>query len=254
MTIILGLLALLELPARIALFVLIIIWGWQGHRAVSGLAMNRKWGRGWTIGAWFIPFASIVLPKLVFDETERIAKAATSGMPAANWRTTSTSTAGKIWWWGFILSNFVAIRTSFTNAEVQLDPDPSDYRTYYLSLAIGSFIAMVSAFCGIAYVQEVAARVGPKSPMFAPRPVGAPPSAASNRRELVAEVVAERTAHAATFCDLCREPMSASAVRCPRCGKPRKKKGKGEVDEPPSAPAAPSPTPPDAPGPLPGNW
>ena len=251
----LAIVSLLELPVMLALFVLLVLWAWFTHAAVDGLA-QRRWGRGWTIGAWFVPIANIVLPKLVLDETDRIASAAVSRNPAVNWRTVHTSTVGTFWWWLFVVSNLVMARATFANGSIQVDPDIGDYRAYYWSIGVGSLIAMVSALCGLFYVQEISHRLGPQSPLFAPLPEHAPVPAAANKRELVSEMSAGRMAGADVFCELCREPMRASATRCPRCGKPRKAatRSKGATVDSDGGGTGNEPAPAPPPEPPAGRW
>src|SRR5262249_40065843 len=105
-------LTLLGLVIRVALLVVLIVSSWQAWRAAQSLAPGpRRWGIGWTIGAWFIPCASIILPKLVLDETEKVASAPrVRGGVAAGWKGAPTSVIGWAWWVLFIASGFFGTR------------------------------------------------------------------------------------------------------------------------------------------------
>jgi hypothetical protein len=61
------------LVLAIAIFTIVTFLTWI-HRASSNLwntGHRMKWRPGWSIGAWFIPFANLVLPLLVFREIDR---------------------------------------------------------------------------------------------------------------------------------------------------------------------------------------
>ncbi len=80
--------------------VLVIVWMFQTSKRMDARgAVGRRWRGGWTIGSWFIPIASIVLPKLVFNEIERIAQVPYTGQPIGEtWKTMSRTQLGDLWW------------------------------------------------------------------------------------------------------------------------------------------------------------
>lgn len=60
--------------------VLFIIWFFQAYQsAESRGASGRTWGAGWTVGSWFIPFANLVIPKLVLNEVDRMSNPLAAG-------------------------------------------------------------------------------------------------------------------------------------------------------------------------------
>jgi Domain of unknown function (DUF4328) len=50
--------------------------GWlrTAHAGIRELGTELRWTRGWTIGAWFIPLASLVIPLLMISEMDRAAE------------------------------------------------------------------------------------------------------------------------------------------------------------------------------------
>ena len=147
--------------ARLALFVVIIVWAWRCHKAAAGLNPGpRRWAAGWTIGGWFIPFASIVIPEFVLDETERIAMAPRSNGTAMNWKAVKVSRIGIGWWWLFILSSFLAVFAGNTDTSIGAFADPDGVRTYYTLLMASSAAAAVSAVLGALYTKEVSVALG----------------------------------------------------------------------------------------------
>lgn len=219
----------------VGLLVVMIVWSWKAHRAANSLYPGvRKWRIGWTIGAWFIPCASILLPKLVLDETEKIASAPRIGGVAAGWKGTPSSLIGWAWWCLFVISNFFVFRGNF----ITVDSGPTanlsqgDISGFYSRYALGSLIAATSAVCGVFYVRRVSSRLSAASLQasgvglaahgsygLAPTVMGGP-SIASMPNGTV-DAWATATASADAFCEICRGPLPSSAPRCPRCGKRR---------------------------------
>jgi hypothetical protein len=64
--------ALLVLAISIAAFVVEIIWLYRARKNVEAfVGAAPQWAAGWTIGAWFIPVANMVLPALVMADVAR---------------------------------------------------------------------------------------------------------------------------------------------------------------------------------------
>src|SRR4051812_8017205 len=60
----------------IVTFVVLVLWMYRAHKASQLLwTGQRRWRVGWTLGGWCIPLAQFVIPKLVLNEIEQIAKA-----------------------------------------------------------------------------------------------------------------------------------------------------------------------------------
>jgi hypothetical protein len=89
----------------LVLAILMVIWSFKAHQTTDRLnPQHRSWGSGWSIGAWFIPFANFILPKLVLTETERIAMAPRSGGQVdPGWRQQPSSALGWVWWITFVI-------------------------------------------------------------------------------------------------------------------------------------------------------
>lgn len=80
--------------------ILVIVWTNTASRSFDNRGpIGRRWRGGWTIGAWFIPIGNLVLPKLVFNEIERIARVPYQGIPIGEeWRRVPRSQLGDLWW------------------------------------------------------------------------------------------------------------------------------------------------------------
>jgi hypothetical protein len=147
--------------AALTIFVLIIIWSYQAHKATQVLCGGtRSWSSGWSVGGWFIPLANAVIPKLVLTETEKIALAPrTDGIVGEDWRSRPATVTGRLWWILFIVGTFV-----FTYGYSTFD-DPggtaSSWRVGYWMTAAGSTALAVSGCFGAIYVRRIGRALSP---------------------------------------------------------------------------------------------
>jgi hypothetical protein len=145
----------------LVIFVLMVIWCYQTHRATQILCRGtRSWSLGWSIGGWFIPFANMLIPKLVLNETEKIALAPRTGeMVGEDWRERPTSVVGWLWW---VL--FVAGTTVFIYGYGAFD-DPggtaSSWRVGYWMTAAGSAVLAASGILGAVFVRRIGRALSP---------------------------------------------------------------------------------------------
>lgn len=81
----------------IASIVLVIIWIYRVYGQTTSLgATDYRLARGFTIGAWFIPFANIVLLSMMFSDLDRTTRSEQVPIGRA-WR--DTATAVIVWLW-----------------------------------------------------------------------------------------------------------------------------------------------------------
>ena len=233
-----------NLVVRVALFVVLVVWCWRSHKAAAALNPGpRRWGAGWAIGAWFIPFASIVLPKLVIDETERIAMAPRSGGSAVEWKTVRVSLIGIVWWWLFIGSGTLGFIAGTIDTNIGGIPQRSNVNTYYLLLTVSGVVAAVSAVCGALFTKDLSRALSPTG-LYGGTPVGGVGTlTVAGTPASAVDLWAARTAQATAFCEICREPLQPETTRCPRCGK-RREPTTGTSEPPPRRPSPFDPPPP----------
>lgn len=173
--------------ATIAIFVLIIIWSFQAHKAADSLAPGRRtWSRGWSVGGWFIPLANAVIPFLVIGESQRIGSAGRmGGVVDPNWKRTSRmSPLGVIWWTLFVGSYvFGAIASAVMPAADGSLDEISTYQTAYLLGTAGSLLRAASGVLGALYVRSIARELSPSGlavrdtvAQFTAAPLPPPPS------------------------------------------------------------------------------
>jgi hypothetical protein len=139
--------------AAIAVFVVLIVWLWRAYSNVNAFDVGpRRYGRGWTIGAWFVPFANLIIPKQLINDSWRAADALAPGNP--RWTKLPISGVFTAWWLTFVVSTF-GIRA----ATVQIgDKTVQDVRrSDWLGLA-ACLVAVASCVLGILTVRMISAR------------------------------------------------------------------------------------------------
>ncbi len=144
--------------------ILALMWAFQTSRAfdVRG-ASGRKWRGGWTIGAWFVPIASLVLPRLVFSELERISQVPFVGDPIGErWKQEQRFTLGDLWWLLWIVGLFIFELTQMIIAEPRLDDHALSIATW---LSGGSHAVLAAAGTAFAFVVRRIAASASLEPM-----------------------------------------------------------------------------------------
>jgi len=139
----------------LVIFILIIIWMNQAHKATQDLQPGpRSWSSGWTIGGWFIPLANAVIPKIVFNEIERIALAPRSaGVVASDWRTRSTLWIGWVWWLLFLIG--ASVGSIGYGMFDDFGGTPGSWRAGYWMVAVGYAGVAVSSVFGALYIRRI---------------------------------------------------------------------------------------------------
>jgi hypothetical protein len=162
----LGLTSLMSL----VLVILLMIWGNQAYRSLgrSG-AQGCTWSPGWAIGGWFIPIASVVIPRLVFSEIERLAHPGNGPAPILDrWRRQPLLGIGLAWWAllvtagvlggiGAFLEGWAASSDLYYGATYIVDEGM--YRNGMVVLAVALGLAGVGQVIGAAYFRELGERL-----------------------------------------------------------------------------------------------
>jgi hypothetical protein len=88
---------------QLPLVVLMIVWSNVAYNAaLSRGGIDRKWSSGWAVGAWFIPFANLVIPKLVINEIDRMSHPSLSEPIGITWMNVPRLQISD-WWWTLFL-------------------------------------------------------------------------------------------------------------------------------------------------------
>ncbi len=149
--------------AQIPILVVLIIWTFKSHRAAGLLQpQDRRWGIGWTIGAWFIPIATYVVPFLVIRETEAIASAPRhAGKVIQNWRDYPRPSALGVWWW--VLFVVMTIMFVLRRSIVPYGVDDGRVRAFYIVTLILLTLGATSASLGALYIRSISKKLSPDS-------------------------------------------------------------------------------------------
>lgn len=97
------------LLAMVLTGVIVLTWTFQTSRAFDARgSAGRRWRGAWTIGGWFIPFASFIIPKFVFNELEKISVVAYTGEDIGErWKEGTRSSVGDLWWLTWVAGLFM---------------------------------------------------------------------------------------------------------------------------------------------------
>jgi uncharacterized protein DUF4328/uncharacterized protein DUF2510 len=83
-----------------------LVWWYRAYSNLPGITgYSRRFGRGWSIGAWFVPILSLWRPKQIGNDIWRGGDPAAPGN--ARWTTLPVSPLVHWWWAIYLLSGFV---------------------------------------------------------------------------------------------------------------------------------------------------
>ena len=139
------LVGLLQFAGLIAGAIVFIRWMHGAYRNVDVVApQERRYGHGWAIGSWFVPFLNLWRPKQIAND---IWRAGGSGGPGALlW----------LWWTVFVVSNWaanIAIRSYLS------DDSTEDLRTGTIAYMISDGLDVVGAILAVLVVRAATDRL-----------------------------------------------------------------------------------------------
>ena len=132
--------------------VAVLAWTYLTSKAFDARgASGRRWRGWWTIGAWFIPFASFVLPKLVFNELEKISQVPFAGDNIGElWKEETRSTVGDLWWLLWVAGLFM-----FQSTQVFLTDPAVDSGTIQVAASLSGATHAVLAAAAVTLIVVV---------------------------------------------------------------------------------------------------
>ena len=127
---------------QLGIVVLFIIW--QFRAAKNNEALDRvgaRFGPGWSIGAWFIPLANLVIPVLIMQDLWRGAAPETPrGDP--RWRSARGSWLIGVWWAVWVIS---LLRFAANNAGLHDSGSLDDIETSNTIALVGVIATAIAA-------------------------------------------------------------------------------------------------------------
>ena len=148
--------------------ILVIVWTFTAHRA-SQLLWNgdRNWRIGWTIGGWFIPAAQFVIPKLVMNETERIARTPRTAVrhvqPEPKLRVLGAGT----FWWVSVAIGLIGLQASGA-LTVTASVSRQGVQAHYIVAASALALMAVGFAVGTSYILAIGRRLSPSGLLVVP--------------------------------------------------------------------------------------
>jgi hypothetical protein len=139
--------------------VLFMVWSFQAYLAAQSRgATRRQWASGWTIGAWFIPFANLVIPKLVMNEMDRMSNPAAGDPPIDDrWRPLGRMAISDFWWAAWITGVIVYSFGSALEGAVEVADEV--FATSLLLQAIGFAFYAIAAGLATGVVRMIGKRL-----------------------------------------------------------------------------------------------
>ena len=151
-----GAAASVYLLLTIATGTVFIVWMFRAAKNHEALARtNPRFGPGWSIGAWFIPFANFVIPVLIMQDLWR------GGDPErpradANWRQ-SRGSGLIVWWWAMYLAALLVYVDRVDNDNDAVNT-VADLKRANSVAALGAVFVVVAAILAILVVRRVTRR------------------------------------------------------------------------------------------------
>lgn len=152
-----------SLAVLIALITLVQVWSFKSHKASGWLwPRERKWSRGWSVGAWWIPLANFLLVPMVLTEVFKIASGSREGYQARpGWALGRTSSTVVLWFvFGGLSIASLGFGAYLTNSDSSSIPD---YRWGVAFGLAGTVLMISSTIIAIAFVRDVSRKLAPVS-------------------------------------------------------------------------------------------
>jgi hypothetical protein len=146
---------LLQLVAYIAGAIVFIRWLHRAYRNVDVIARpERRYGHGWAIGAWFVPFLNLWRPKQIVNDV---------------WRAGGSEPGALLWfWWAvFLISGWVgniALRSYLH------DDTPEELRTGTVAYLISDALDIAGAILALLVVRAATDRLDARAAAAPPPP------------------------------------------------------------------------------------
>jgi hypothetical protein len=154
--------------AALVTAILLMVWGNQAHRGLAPLQPSGiSWSPGWAVGGWFIPLANAIIPRLVFNEIEKVLDPENGPPPVGDrWHARRLLGSG-LAWWILYMAGFVILAVGLattgsgmeTSLEVTLVTDETLYRNGLVVMVPGLTIIATACFFAAVYFKKMGERI-----------------------------------------------------------------------------------------------
>ncbi|WP_028063330.1 DUF4328 domain-containing protein [Solirubrobacter soli] len=138
-----GIVSLLQFGLYIACVVVFLRWLHRAYKNLDAVAPEqRRYGHGWAIGGWFVPFLNLWRPKEVINDI---------------WRSGGTAPpAWLAWWWAaFLVTGWIG---NFALRSLS-DDTPQEFRDSALAYAVSDGLDVPMALLAILVAVKVTQRI-----------------------------------------------------------------------------------------------
>lgn len=129
------------------------------HRAYGNLealgVQSLRYGKGWAIGAWFIPILNLFRPKRIADDIWRASDPRRDPADGAGWRDTKVP-ALFAWWWGIFILTGILENAAYRQDSAATDLDGLKLAT--ITYLVSNAVNVVGAVLAILVVSRTTAR------------------------------------------------------------------------------------------------
>jgi hypothetical protein len=139
----------LALGIQLATAVLFIAWMHRTYANLAPLGARQRFGTGWAVGSWFVPFLNLIRPKQIVDDAWRASDPDRSVGP--QWSTGAVPGVVHVWWGLFVVAGLL----TWVSADSK---DPTDAHADLRLLALGHVVAVVAAVAAIVVVARLSDR------------------------------------------------------------------------------------------------
>jgi hypothetical protein len=151
-----GLVALLDFAVFVLAVVMFIRWFKRAYENLPSLGVPKlRFGSGWTIGSWFVPFLNLFRPKQIANDIWRGSDPAAEAEQGEDWHRRPV-TPLLHWWWGFYLfSNYLdwfVVRTYWH------DNDVSSLHSAAAAGMVADSASIVGLILGLLVIRNVTMR------------------------------------------------------------------------------------------------
>lgn len=149
-----GMALLAQIGVAVAASAAFIVWLHRARGALDSIgAPGQRYGRGWTIGAWFIPLVNLVLPKKIMNDVWRGASPAGEADPRVS--------SLVHWWWAvWIMAGLLGNASGQIFLQAQTLSEQQSASNWAVTANVGWAICAVLAMLTVrAVTARVRARV-----------------------------------------------------------------------------------------------
>lgn len=154
-----GVVYLVAVLLTLPIAVLLIVWSRKAHRASDTLQPGRrKWGAGWSIGAWFIPVANYILAPLVLSEIHKIATAPRTNHKVSDEWPRQNVSAPLVMWFIFYAVGGVLL---FVGNSTLTDPfaDADTYRGGLIITLVALGVTAAASMLAATFIKDVSSKL-----------------------------------------------------------------------------------------------